>query len=254
WAMANADALFSISESVSESLVETGYQPGKIHKLLNSIDLAAWDDNLDAQTAREELGLNAGDPVIVSVGRLFVAKGQGDLIRSLALVRRELPEVKLLLVGSDDLAASAGRGSYEAELRALVTELGLEPNVKFMGQRSDVAKLLAASDVFALPSFGEPFGLVFLEAMAMKKPVVALNNGGTPEVVDHGETGLLSSPGDIEALASNLLTLLRDPLLRTRMGQRGRHVVETRFTSERMARDAERLYESLTNRTLEESP
>jgi Glycosyl transferases group 1 len=105
--------------------------------------------------------------------------------------------------------------------------------------------LLAACDVFALPSFEEPFGLVFLEAMAMKRPVVALANGGALEVVEHERSGLLSVPGDQLALATNLLTLLKDPALRTSIGESGRHHVETRFTLARMARDAERVYEAL---------
>jgi glycosyltransferase involved in cell wall biosynthesis len=102
--------------------------------------------------------------------------------------------------------------------------------------------LLAASDVFALASSEEPFGLVFAEAMAMKKPVVALNDGGTPEVVEHGTCGLLSQKGDLDALAANLVRLLRDRPLRLRMGEFGRRRVETRFGSDRLANDAARLY------------
>jgi glycosyltransferase involved in cell wall biosynthesis len=86
---------------------------------------------------------------------------------------------------------------------------------------------------------------VFAEAMAMKRPVVALDNGGTPEVVRHGETGLLSRPGDIEALASNLSLLLADPSLRARMGDAGRRNVEARFTPAELARGIERIYSSL---------
>jgi len=108
-----------------------------------------------------------------------------------------------------------------------------------------VPRLLAASDVFAMPSFEEPFGLVYAEAMAMKRPVVALDNGGTPEVVDHGKSGLLSSPDDLPALAANLLTLLRDPALRARMGEYGRKQVELRFSPDRMARDMAAVYDRL---------
>jgi glycosyltransferase involved in cell wall biosynthesis len=92
----------------------------------------------------------------------------------------------------------------------------------------------------------EPFGLVFLEAMAMKKPVVALDTGGAPEVVTHGKTGFLSATGDIDALAENMLTLLRDPLLRKQMGELGRSDVEARFSTQRMARDMAQVYERIT--------
>jgi glycosyltransferase involved in cell wall biosynthesis len=82
--------------------------------------------------------------------------------------------------------------------------------------------------------------------MAMKRPVVALDNGGTPEVVEHGKSGLLSPPGDAEALAANLLALVRDPALRARMGEYGRQQVEQRFSPGRMAEDVGRVYDSLT--------
>jgi glycosyltransferase involved in cell wall biosynthesis len=81
--------------------------------------------------------------------------------------------------------------------------------------------------------------------MAMKKPVVALANGGTPEVVDHGKSGLLSAPGDHESLAANLRVLLRDPELRAQMGEYGRQQVEARFTAARMAADVEQVYGSM---------
>jgi glycosyltransferase involved in cell wall biosynthesis len=121
-------------------------------------------------------------------------------------------------------------------------ELGVMENVVFTGQRSDIASLLAACDIFSLPSFEEPFGLVFAEAMAMKRPVAALTNGGTPEVVEHGKCGLLSAPGDINALAANLTQLLDDPALRAQFGEYGRSRVEQHFTPQRMASDFARIY------------
>ena len=108
----------------------------------------------------------------------------------------------------------AGRHARTAptrrELAALADELGVDDSVVFTGRRSDVARLMAAADVFAMPSLEEPFGLVYLEAMAMRLPVVALDSGGTPEVVEHGRSGLLSAPGDIDALAANIVELLSD--------------------------------------------
>ena len=101
---------------------------------------------------------------------------------------------------------------------------------------------MAAADLYSMASFEEPFGLVFLEAMAMKRPVVALASGGTPEVLEHGEQGLLSAPGDIEGLAANLLALVRDPARRARMGESGRRRVEALLTSARMARDTAEVY------------
>jgi glycosyltransferase involved in cell wall biosynthesis len=210
---------------------------------LNAIDPAAWDYRLDPVPTRHALGIPPGAPVVACAARLFRGKGQDDVIRALSRIRRELPDVRLLIIGRDDLQAM--RGSFTAELKALVHELGLSDNVIFTGHRTDMPALLAASDVFALSSFEEPFGLVFLEAMAMKKPVVALGIGGAPEVVEHGKSGLLCAPGDQAGLEASLLTLLRDPAMRARMGEYGRRQVEDRFTPERMARDTENVYASL---------
>jgi glycosyltransferase involved in cell wall biosynthesis len=242
-AMSRVDALVGVSEFVARSLVDNGYEIKKTHAVLNAIDPAAWDYHLDGSQVRRTLGIPATAPVVACAARLFRGKGQDDLIRALALIQREVPDVRLLIIGEDDRFAM--RTSFTQELQALARDLGLVNKVFFTGYRADMPALLAACDVFALPSFEEPFGLVYLEAMAMKKPVVALNNGGTPEVVEDGKSGLLSAPGDLPTLAKNLLTLIRDPERRACMGEYGRCQVETRFTPERMARDTARVYARL---------
>ena len=107
---------------------------------------------------------------------------------------------------------------------------------------------MAAADIYAMPSLGEPFGLVFLEAMAMELPVVALESGGAPEVVEQSTTGLLSRPGDRAGLVDNLLSLLGDPSRRRRMGINGRERVQEHFTTSRMAKDTALVYEQLKSR------
>jgi glycosyltransferase involved in cell wall biosynthesis len=241
--MARADALVGVSQFVARSLVENGCRPQRTHVVLNSIDAAEWDCHLDPYPVRRELGLPLMAPVVVSIARLFKGKGQDTLIRALPHVLTQVPDLRLVIVGGDDRLAM--RTSFTAELKELAQALGVLDRVLFTGYRTDIPLLLAASDVFALPSLEEPFGLVFLEALAMKRPVVALDTGGTPEVVEHGESGLLSAPDDIAALAANLLVLIGDPALRARMGEYGRRQVETRFTPERMARDVEEIYASL---------
>lgn len=238
WALGRADAIVGVSRYTARTFVEAGYRPDRVHAVLNAVELSDWDPLLDPAPGRASLGAPDGAPLIVSVARLFRWKGHFELLRALALVKHELPNVRLAIVGSDYPADS---GVTQA-LRESARELGIGENVVFAGQRSDVASLLAACDVFSLPSFEEPFGLVFAEAMAMKRPVVALTNGGTPEVVEHGKCGLLSPPGDIDALAANLLRLLRDPKLRTQFGEYGRSRVEAHFTPQRLASDFAELY------------
>jgi glycosyltransferase involved in cell wall biosynthesis len=241
--LGQVDALIGVSEFVARALVEYGYDREKTFAVLNAIDLPRWDPAIDGSAVRTELGIGPDTPVIVSAARLFLGKGQDHVIRALPAIRREFPDVRLLIVGRDDRQAM--RASFTDELKALARELGVEANVIFTGQRSDMPAVMAAATVFALPSDEEPFGLVFAEAMALKKPVVALDNGGTPEVVDHGRSGLLSASGDHSALASNILTVLRDPELARRMGEYGRTQVEARFTAARMAADVGKVYGTL---------
>jgi glycosyltransferase involved in cell wall biosynthesis len=241
WAFGRADAITGVSNHTARTFVEAGYPSDRVHAVLNAIEPSNWDPDLDPAPGRASLGVPDGAPLILSVARLFRGKGHFELLRALALVKRKYPNVRLAVVGSDYPAGSGVTGTLKEHAR----ELGILENVVFAGQRSDIASLLAACDVFSLPSFEEPFGLVFAEAMAMKRPVVALTSGGTPEVVEHGKCGLLSPPGDIDALAANLQRLLDDPALRTRFGEFGRGRVEEHFTPQRMASDFAGLYARL---------
>lgn len=238
WALARADAIVGVSNHTARTFVEAGYRSDRVHAILNAIEPSHWDPSLDPAPGRTSLGVPDGAPLIVSAGRIFRGKGQFELLGALALVKRKYPNVRLAVVGSD---YPAGSGTTEI-LKEHARELGIGENVVFTGQRSDVPSLLAACDVFSLPSFEEPFGLVFAEAMAMKRPVVALSNGGTPEVVEHGKCGLLCPPCDIHSLADNLLRLLADPALRTQFGEYGRSRVMKHFTPQRLASDFSTLY------------
>lgn len=241
WAFGRADALVAVSRFSAETFVHAGYPQERVHSVLNAIDASHWDPTLDPAIGRASLGVPDGALLIISVARLFPSKGNRELLRAFARVQRELGNARLAIIGAD-----YPEGSGETlHLKQLARELGVESSVSFPGQRADIANLLAACDVFALPSFGEPFGLVYVEAMAMKRPVVALSYGGAPEVVEDGECGLVSPPDDIDALSVNLLRLLRDPALRQRFGENGRKRVVTHFTPARMAADVSNLYARL---------
>jgi glycosyltransferase involved in cell wall biosynthesis len=233
WALRHADARIGVSGFVSRSYIASGHDPATTFTVHNAIDLATWVPGRERSDTRRELGIGVEEPVVVTVCRLFPAKGTEELIRAVAAVRPRHPDVRLVIVGRDLDRA----GAYTRRLAALADQLGLNGRVVFTGQRQDVPRLMAAADIFALPSFDEPFGLVYAEAMAMKLPVIGLTMGGTPEVVDHGHTGLLSPPGDDWALAKNLDTLLTDAGLRTVMGERGRCRVTEHFAADRMARE-----------------
>ena len=228
WSLKRADALVAVSDFVAGSLVSNGHGGARTRVVLNAIDLTDWIPGQGRKEVRHEFSLPPNAPVLVTVCRLGPGKGPGDLIRGLAWVRREYPDVRLLIVGGE------GVPGYRSELMKAAHELGVAENVVFTGWRNDVPRLMAAADIFAMPSQREPFGLVYLEAMAMELPVVALDSGGAPEVVEHGITGMLSEPGDIHGLVEHLLALIRDPARRTAMGAEGRRHVEAYFTAPRM--------------------
>jgi glycosyltransferase involved in cell wall biosynthesis len=237
WAFGHADGVVAISEFVGRTLVTGGIGPERVHIVRNGIELDEWHPDARRSETRSALGVGAGAPILLTICRLFREKGPLDAIEAVARMRTELPEIQLLVVGTD---VTGGR--FTAEMHARIAALDVADHVRFLGRRDDIEGLMAACDVYVMPSFEEPFGLVFCEAMAMERPVVALADGGTLEVVDHGRTGLLSTRGDLDALTANVRALLVDPARRAAMGAAGRADVAERFTTTRMAADAARVY------------
>ena len=128
------------------------------------------------------------------------------------------------------------------DLEDLSRELGIDGQVLFLGNRGDIPSLLSAMDVFVLTSISEGFSNVVLEAMASSLPVVATDVGANRRVVISGETGLITSPGDINQIAQSMLTLLQSPQWAREMGQRGRKRVEKEFSIHRVVENYEECY------------
>jgi glycosyltransferase involved in cell wall biosynthesis len=248
WALRRADGIIAISDFVADSLVAAGYPRERVTVVPNSLDLGGWDPTIDGADVRRELGLAPTAPVVGIASRLFKWKGHGFLLEAIARINTRLPGARLVIVGEDDPRADPYGGSYRSALQAQARELHVEENVLFTGFRTDIPRLMAAFDVFAHPSWEEPFGMVFLEAMAMRKPVVAWASGGAPEVILNGQTGLLAERGSVDSLAEALLTLLTDEPLRRRLGEAGRRRVETVFTPANMCRDTLNAYRTVLQR------
>jgi glycosyltransferase involved in cell wall biosynthesis len=126
-----------------------------------------------------------------------------------------------------------------------ITSLGLDDNVKMMGYRTDIPQVLAALNVFALPSLREAFGQVATQAMAMERPVVGTAVGGIPEQVINGRTGILVEKANADQLAQGILTLVKNPETASEMGKNGRRLVEQRFSLDAMLDTTEHLYDLL---------
>ena len=199
-------------------------QPNYVDTIWNPADLERFSVPGNRDAIRAEFGWDEQTPVVVAAGRLDPHKGHIELLEAFAKVREQLPDARLLICGATD----TGSG-YDDFLERRAVELGLSEHAIFTGARSDLPAIFSGSDVFCLSSENEPFGLVYVEAMAMGLPVVALRSGGVPDIVVEGETGLLSEPHDVESLATNLLTLLRDRDLAQRMGAAGKQRALTQF-------------------------
>jgi phosphatidylinositol alpha-1,6-mannosyltransferase len=196
-----------------------------LEQLAPGVDTDAFSPSVSGEEVRARYGLT-DRPVIVCVSRLVPRKGQDTLIRALALVRRKVPDAALLIVSG---------GPYRSTLEGLAVETGVAQHVVFTGtvEWSQLPAHHAAGDVFAMPCRTrrrgldvEGLGIVYLEASATGLPVVAGDSGGAPDAVLDGETGWVVPGGSPEQSAERILTLLRDPDLRHRMGERGRSWVE----------------------------
>jgi glycosyltransferase involved in cell wall biosynthesis len=199
-------------------------------------------DATDRARVRAELGVPADCVLIGAVGNLNRFKGYTYFLQAAARIRGQVDQARFLVVGrklDTDVA-------YGEELLQLTTELGLRENVIFAGFRDDVPRVLAALDVFVLPSVLESCPVALLEAMAMRTPVVATDVGAVREIVEHGRTGFVTPPYDAGALAETVLTVLAmSPRQVQAMVEGARKTVEQRFTVDTIARQQLQVYQDL---------
>jgi glycosyltransferase involved in cell wall biosynthesis len=177
-------------------------------------------------------------PRLLCEGRLIPIKGHIVLLRAFAAARRELPDLQLDV---------AGRGPLEPALRALAKELGIGDAVHFLGHVSPIQRAIEAAAIVVVPSMGEGFGMVALEAMERARPVIAAEIGGLGELVEDGVTGLLVPPGESEPLAGAMVRLGGNLELAARMGEAGRRRALDRFLQERCTDRTELLYREQLN-------
>lgn len=192
---------------------------------------------------RALLALDPAAPLVGMLARYDVWKGHELFLDAAARVLEHRPETRFVMVGGA-LNAGALRHvtAYQSRVLARLARLGLQGRVQLVDHRDDVADVLAGLDVVVLPSFGEPFGMVLVEAMAAGRPVVAADSGGPREIVTQGETGLLFKTGDAASLAAAILRLLDDPADARALADAGRARAAQLFHRDRYARDMEALY------------
>ena len=223
-AIGEADALVANSTYTAASLRQAGVaQPA--HVLGNPVDLLRFDaSKVDRNTARAGLGVARSDFVATVLAQITPWKGQEEAIRAVGQARLKHPNVTLVLAGSAKFVSRATRydnRAYFEGLHRLVSQLGLQDCVKFLGERDDVPALLRASDVLLVPSWEEPFGRSVVEAMALRTPVIATNVGGPSEVITDGKDGLLLPPREPQRWATAICELVESEELRVRLADNG---------------------------------
>ncbi len=223
----------AVSGSVAESMRRVLISSSRIEVIPNGIDLSVFKDSQQNSELRASLGIPPGVPVIGAVGRLDIQKAHERLIEAAR---------KLTDAGQDAIYLIVGEGVERPRLESLVRNLGLSDRVLLPGYRSDIKPFLAIMDLFVLPSRREGTPMALLEAMAMRKPVVATAVGGVPDVLTDGIDGIMLPESGVGGLSDALLRLLRDPALARQMARSGRRRVENEFSSRRMASRYEDIY------------
>lgn len=252
WALRRADGIIAVSQFTAKFAVSVaGCRPERIYLAHNGVDSNRWNPDTDGSSIRREFGIAPDVPVFAIISRLDPSKGHELLLDALHKLKNEVPDFKLLIVGQDRYYMEMFGHSYLEVLNEKVEVLGLSQHVIFTGQRSDVQTILAACDLYTMPSSQEPCAVIFAEAMAMKRAVIALDDGGTPEVVEDGKSGLLSPPQDTQQFAENILTLVNNPARGKQMGEYGRKRVEDYFNPGRLADDVERVYRTVLGEAMD---
>ena len=212
-----SDHVFAVSDHVRESI---DYPPGlrwrckpPVETLFHGIDQEAVSRWASQDGVREELGIPASAPVVGTVANLKAHKRLDSMIAAADIVRRQVPDVRFVIVGT---------GPLETALRDQAAREGLDRTVLFTGFREDAQRVASVFDVFALSSEHEGLSIALIEAMALGKPAVVTRVGGLAEVVTDGVEGFHVPYNDQPALAGAIARLLGDPDLRATMGERGR--------------------------------
>jgi glycosyltransferase involved in cell wall biosynthesis len=232
WMSRHTRAVMAVSAQLKADLVQhVGIPAAAIGVLYNGVDSTVALPGARLQ-ARNGLGIDAHTIVIGSVGRMVAVKNYPLLLKAVAALGRR--DVCLLMVGE---------GCERVSLKSLAAQLGVTAQVRFLGHRDDVRALLPGFDIFVLPSLSEGLSNTLLEAMAAGVACVASDVGGNPEIIRHGQDGLLFASGDAAALQARLALLCSDPSLRAGLAQAGSERIAATFSMAAMIAGYAALYQ-----------
>jgi glycosyltransferase involved in cell wall biosynthesis len=229
-----SDRVIASGDAIRDMLIEGGVFPGKIVSIPAGVDVRRFHPGVPGEPVRQELRLHG--PVIGTVARFAGSKGYSILLQAIPAILQQEPAAEFVWVGA---------GVSLAAVHREVMQSGLAAKIRLTGFREDVPALLAAMDVVVLPSVREGVPQVLLQALAMRKPVVASAVGGIPEVIQHQRTGVLVPPNDPQALSAGVVHLLNHRAQAVEWAEAGGQFVETHYTLERMIDRTAAVYTSI---------
>lgn len=227
WAYGGLDLWITLTDTMKHSVLDNTTVSSDIVRVIPfGVDLSVFRPSQYGKSeSRKMFGLPRAAIIISLIGRFDKQKGQEYLLRAIPEVLKKAPQAHFAFVGEE----TVGERGYLDELRQIIRGLDIGEHVSFHPFTQDIAGFLSACDLVAVPSFSETFGYVAVEAMAMGIPVIGTNAGGLPEIVAHGETGLLVPPKESKALASSIIELAIKPRRRKQFGIAARRRVIARF-------------------------
>jgi glycosyltransferase involved in cell wall biosynthesis len=231
----HGDAFIAISSAIADELAQYGAEQRRIVRIPNGVELPPLPTAEERAAARSSLGVSAGTPLAIYVGRAGEQKGADVLLRAWASVADRRPDARLIMLGE---GIPQDRG-----LAALAALAG--PSATLAGRVRDVPRYLVASDLFLLPSRGEGLSNAVLEAMVRGCCCLVSDLPANRDLIEHEHTGLVSATGDAAALAEAIVAALAAPELRARLGAAARRHVEEDFSLPRVVASYEALYERL---------
>jgi glycosyltransferase involved in cell wall biosynthesis len=231
------DGIVAVSQDVKTSILSTmrGIPSEKITVICNCVDVERYGDGFNRDQIRRELGFGHDDQLGVVVATFKRQKGHQFLIEAASKLVSQFPNFHILFLGD---------GELREQLMGQTHNLDLDNHIHFMGTRSDVPSVLAASDLFILPSLWEGLPMALIEAMASELPVVATDVSGTTQVMEDGKTGILVHPGQSSELEDAVGKLLGDPVTAKNMGEASRLRVEKLFSAQKQANEYLELYKN----------
>lgn len=232
-----SNAIIVDSSAVKNKLINAGQSPNNINIIYNGVDESELKIDQEVIDIRKRLGLSKDDIIIGNISNFQYYKGHDCLIEIFSKLAMKFDNIFLLLVGE---------GELENNLKSLAKKLNIQDKIYFLGKRKNIYPIIQSMDIMVHPSRWEGFGIILVEAMLCKVPVIASNRGGIPEVVKDKVTGFLFPFGDVDSFVNSISLLINDKKLMYDLKIKGYKRAKEKFNIEKMILKYSKIYENIS--------